>query len=607
MSKEKKQKKNKKKILTIIIIKIIIILFLALGYYHVNSSFSNSIYLLAVTEDNDGNPIEGSTIRLDLKIKPGSGQTFVNLNTVEEVDTQISVYNSQKIACRLFQVDCSSYDFFYTFKGSALVLKGPSASAAIAVLTAKTINKVKIDDSVTITGSLSSGGLIGNVGGIDKKIRIAKEEGFEKVLIPTFSTYNQSEEGIEVKRVLDIIEVYNNYGGDFYEIPQEKIKSESYENLMKSLSDKMCFRGSYIVSQVNRNLIKENSTEEAYLNQAIRSINSSNNAINKSSFYSAGSFCYNANINYRILSELTQNSTIQEINAKINVLRDEVNLKMVGISSSTYKKEILTINDLYIYLILNNRVEEARDIIKTAIDKKPIIQSSKENNLTQEEIQIANERLINEKKVLYSTALERLHTIELWEDFIEHTGTKIKFDDEQIAKACSRLNNELSYKYQLLDSYEIDLFNEAVNEQIKFNRDSSNKYLCLYNGLELNGRINTVLNSGGLTQNNSNFYIGKVLEITQNRLNLNTNGEFPLIPYIYYEYSGELLENEDVGSSMLYANYALSYTDLNTFLEEEKKNKAFGNLLIENLLNNIFFLGGLLVLLAFMSWNQKSI
>ena len=180
-SKKIKENLNQKKLIKNLT-KIALIIFILLGISYTNTieSYSNSISLLAVSEDQDGNLVGGSLIKLNLKLTPGTGQTYINLQTIEEIDTQISIINSQKIACNLFNLDCQKYDFYYDFEGSALVLKGPSASSAIAILTAKTINKIKINNKAVITGALNSGGLVGTVGGIETKVKIAQENGFEK-------------------------------------------------------------------------------------------------------------------------------------------------------------------------------------------------------------------------------------------------------------------------------------------------------------------------------------------------------------------------------------------------------------------------------------------
>ena len=101
----KKVEKIRKKrySLSVVLIKIFIITILILGLYFFNMPFSNTVTLLAVSETNIPDNRVGSLVDLKLTTKPGSGEVFVKLNTIGETDTQISIINSQKIACDLFQ------------------------------------------------------------------------------------------------------------------------------------------------------------------------------------------------------------------------------------------------------------------------------------------------------------------------------------------------------------------------------------------------------------------------------------------------------------------------------------------------------------------------
>ncbi|MDA3855283.1 MAG: hypothetical protein PF569_03425 [Candidatus Woesearchaeota archaeon] len=605
-----KKKKSLKFSITIILIKILIVGFFVFGFYYTNNSFENDISLLAVTEDSNGNAVGGSIINLNLRIKPGNGQIYTNLNTIEEVDTQISIINSQKIACDLFALDCNEYDFFYNFEGSALVLKGPSASSAIAILTAKTVKKQPIIDEVVITGALNSGGIIGNVGGVDEKISIAQELGFRKVLIPVFSSYDENVTYfIEIVKVIDVIEAYNNFNNQtHYDLKTQTINNSNYKRVMENLGQKMCDRSLNLINDIDFGIIKDNSSEDSSKEIADNSYNSSKTAKINENYYSQGSFCFNANLNYKALLETQKNLTLDDRNTELNALKSKVNLKYVEISSDGYLSKIKTINDFYVYLLLIDRIEESREFLKIAedIEENNLISTNSNINISDlAEIDILTKEEINSQKTrLYSYASERFYTVELWEELIINNGDRVKFNDKTISDACVKINREISIKSQLLNNYGFGFLNEEIGEQIGLGEPFSNKYLCIYKGLELNGKINTLLNSMGINDEDQKNYTKELLEITNSRLNHNTNGDFPLIPYIYFEYSKDLFEQDDLSSSMLYSNYALSYTDLNIYLEKEVTRKSYFNTIIVELFSgnneSLVFLGALLVLLAFL-------
>lgn len=620
MSKKLKKKitnhnKKKKKLNPIVLntIRILIIIaFLGGNIYSNNNSFENTISLLAVSENSNGEIYTGSIINLNLKITPGSGETYVNLNSVEEIDTQISIINSKKIACDLFDLDCNSYDFYYKFDGTALILKGPSASAAIAVLTAKTIKNIKINNDTVITGSLNSGGIIGNVGGVDKKVEVAKSHGFKKVMIPIFDKYNITQNEIEVLKVMDIIEVYNEFGGDYFKLEIDNYETNNYEIMMKKLGTMMCERTLELKNQINNKTIKTNSSEAILFDQAEKSYKSSQIAFNNSNYYSTGSFCYNANLNYKYVIDIQENLTLKELDKKLNNLKSEINRKYVELNTDESISKIQTINDFYSFLIINDRINEAKEIIENAnklkFDLNHNINTNENNNSNQSNIinnslkLKAENEIINQKRNALTYATERYYTVKLWKIFITGEGEKIKFDKSDIENACQSINREIQIKGQLLENYGLYYLKEDIQKQSQYSISLTNQYLCIYKGLELNGRINTLLNAIGIDDDNSEKYIKKINTFTNERLGLNSNGDFPLIPYIYSEYSEDLFNEGDFSSSMLYSNYALSYLDLNLYLEKETKKKTLFNIVINDLYDNYLFVGAILIMIGFLGY-----
>lgn len=604
---KKHEKKNKQFSVLKILIKMLLIIFIAYGIYTLYNSYSNTITLLAVNEDNNGNAQGGSTVKLNLEIKPGSGQVYTNLNTIEEIDTQISIINSQKIACNIFSLPCEKYDFYYNFEGSALVLKGPSASSAIAILTTKTVLHEKVNNDVVITGSLNSGGIIGSVGGVEQKIKVADKENHSKILIPIFSEYNQTkidEENLSIKiiPVLDLVDAYNNFNGKTYTLQTPKINKEEYLIEMKKLSSSICDRSNKIKTEIHFLKIEPNSTLETYKLQAEKSFNNSQNALENENYYSRGSFCYNSNINYRLILENQKNLTLEKRNEKIEELKKEMNLKYVNLMSPSYKPNIQTINDFYVYLLMLDRVEEAKEYLKEA-DKltTPQIDNNQSQNKTYvEEIQKQTDEINAQKLVYYSYANERYYTVLVWENFITHSGKEIEYSNEKIAESCHKINREIQVKSELLKNYNLNYLNSEIEKQNEFENPFSNKYECIYSGLELNGKINTIFNSFGLTNENQKNFTLQMQEFANSRVSLNSNGDFPLIPYMYSEYAMDLYKQEDLGSSMLYSNYALSYADLNLYLEEKPKTLGYSNKIIQKLFSNELFIIGALILIAFI-------
>ena len=195
------------------------------------------IYLLAVKEA--GNVYDGSIADLYLEIKPGSGRVFMETFPLSKLDTQISTRFAKEISCDYLDFDCDNYDFFYTIRSEASIVGGPSASAAIAVLTTAMLDGVEVREDIAITGTINSGGLIGPVGGLRAKVDAAAEKDIRKVLVPkggrfvkalnlTFDLRDYAKKyGLEVIESADLTDaLYYFTGKRFKEIKNELKISE---------------------------------------------------------------------------------------------------------------------------------------------------------------------------------------------------------------------------------------------------------------------------------------------------------------------------------------------------------------------------------------------
>ena len=132
---------------------------------------SGSLKLLAVS-NVETSPI-GSVASLDLEIKQGTGRVFIDSFPLSKLDTQISTRFAKEVACNFLEKDCNLYDFFYTIRANSQVIGGPSAGAAITVLTIAVLEDLDIDETATITGTINTGGIIGPVGSILPKTEAA--------------------------------------------------------------------------------------------------------------------------------------------------------------------------------------------------------------------------------------------------------------------------------------------------------------------------------------------------------------------------------------------------------------------------------------------------
>ncbi|MEW5747301.1 MAG: ATP-dependent protease LonB [Candidatus Thermoplasmatota archaeon] len=95
-----------------------------------------------------------------------------------------SVQNVSALIKKYTGEDITNHDIHVQFIGTYDGIEGDSASIAVATAVISAFEEVEVDQTVTMTGSLSVRGQVLPVGGVTAKIEAAAEMGLRKVLIP---------------------------------------------------------------------------------------------------------------------------------------------------------------------------------------------------------------------------------------------------------------------------------------------------------------------------------------------------------------------------------------------------------------------------------------
>ena len=198
MVKQIRKKIRMQKIYNVILLMIIA----ALLFTTIVNAETYKIKLLAVAE-LQGN-FTGKMADLFLELNPGSGRVFMDTVPLTKIDTQISTRFANQIACNYIDADCSKLDFIYTIRADSSIIGGPSAGAAIAVLTIAALQDLKLREDIAMTGTINSGGIIGPVGAVKQKIEAAAKNKINKVLIAKGATLYDE---IDEKKLLQEITV----------------------------------------------------------------------------------------------------------------------------------------------------------------------------------------------------------------------------------------------------------------------------------------------------------------------------------------------------------------------------------------------------------------
>jgi uncharacterized protein len=507
--------------------------------------------LLAVRETEEG--MQGSTANLILDIEPGRGRVFLETIPLSKLDTQISTRFAKEIACDYLDKDCDKYDFFYTIRSDSSIIGGPSAGGAISVLTATMLEGIEIDKDTAMTGTINSGGLIGPVGGLKEKINAAAGIGIKKIIIPKGEIIHTDEDnmtvnlreyaenmGIEVIEVADLTEaIYLFSGKRLKEEKGELIVNEDYINVMRGLAIRLCNRSQKLKNKLG--VIDGDNTSVEYEKSAINFTEKGKTAFEQGKYYSSASYCFGANTRYGFL-------ILKSSEGKVNF--EKLRQDIEEYDKKIDELEIKTITDLEAYMIIKERLKEARDALNRSIEA---YEDDEEDYLREA-----------------SYVIERLYTADTWSEFIGVKGKAFVFDIESLQEGCLKKLSEAEERYQyakLLFGEEL----EGIKKEFDYAYEDSENgdyELCIFRASKSKAEVDTILSVIGVEEDQIEDVLNNKLKVVKgNIIEQQEKGAFPILGYSYYEYAGSL--KGERYSALLYAGYALELSNLDMYFKEE--------------------------------------
>ncbi len=126
----------------------------------------------------------GSLTQINLTVYKGSGVVTVTGAAVIGNSTTQSALTAAKYATQYLNLNYSKYNFTYTvFKGGQNV-SGPSAGAAMTLLAISALSGKPLNSNFSITGTISSAGVIGPIGGVYDKASAVKGGNLTYFMVP---------------------------------------------------------------------------------------------------------------------------------------------------------------------------------------------------------------------------------------------------------------------------------------------------------------------------------------------------------------------------------------------------------------------------------------
>ncbi|MBN1386273.1 hypothetical protein JW968_04860 [Candidatus Woesearchaeota archaeon] len=527
--------------------------------------------LLAVSRD--GADMNGRRADLFLDMQPGTGRIFIDSYPLTQLDTQISTRFANQIACDFSGEDCSKHDFFYTIRASSPIIGGPSAGAALALITLAGLEGFEIPDTFSVTGTINSGELIGPVGGLKQKIEAAAAAGLKNVMVPMGETeYEEdnitldlfqygAELGVEVLEVATLDEIYGFITGKRkHDGVVGIVLDPKYEQVMSSLAAMLCDRASSRLGEVRSLGISppEYFTEVSnvsvdfwkFMQEAEKLNNNSILADSKGSYYSSASFCYGSSLQSSVLLNLYNNMSYDGIVR----FQEEVQARIDSISRDLESRPLLTLSDLEAYIIVRDRLVDAQSLLDDS--RESLIKNDTRSAVT-----------------LATHADERYFSAVSWSHFFGQQGKELEIDVSVLSRTCqdkiSEAEERLAYvRFFLPDS--LDETSEVI-DLAKVDQLNEEYELCLFKASKAKAEADIVLSTIGIGENKTPDLLHLKLDAAERIIaDQSAKGNFPILGYSYFEYAQDL-EEEDIFSALLYSEYALELSNIDMYLRQSAK------------------------------------
>jgi len=129
-----------------------------------------------------------------VSVTGGNGTVAVTGPQTVASSTTQSASVAAEYAAKYLNVNFNNYNFNYVIVGNDANVSGPSAGAAMTLLAISALSGKSLLNNFTITGTVSSDGGVGAVGGVYDKVGAAKASNMRFVLVPAVPQSSLEEE-----------------------------------------------------------------------------------------------------------------------------------------------------------------------------------------------------------------------------------------------------------------------------------------------------------------------------------------------------------------------------------------------------------------------------
>lgn len=321
----------------------LLFLFFAFPFSHAITE-RGSMKIFAVTTEG-----EGLSAGLNLRISPGNGKVWVDVDPLVGTSTQSTARNAVIVA-KGYSKEALAHDYFFDINSNASVVEGPSAGAAMALLLVSQLEGKILPSTVSITGTITEEGYVGAVGGVYEKALEAGKQGIKLFMIPkgeskqtikvageiksiNLTEYAPRELGFKVVEVRDLDDALKYAFSDILELDVNvpvvvpdfiptKLERPEYLDGMKKLTEKYISDAKAAQDEA-KNALSTTLTGDSSLTSSLLEIINANDMslrfadilYEQNYLYSAANYAFVSKVNAFFVRDVSSNPSLLEPNS----------------------------------------------------------------------------------------------------------------------------------------------------------------------------------------------------------------------------------------------------------------------------------------------------
>ncbi|MFA6065153.1 MAG: S16 family serine protease [archaeon] len=393
---------------------------------------SGDIKIFAVTEDH-----KGMAADLYMYAIPGTGKVaFVTSNSLVGKDTQTTGNIALIIAQKESGQKIADHDLIFDIRANASEVDGPSAGAAMTLLTYSLLSEKVLNPAVAITGTINNDSSVGMVGGVGPKAQAASKAGVKLFMIPSGEAVTEVDEDgtLNTVNLLDygprklgmkIVEVSTiDQAIDYAYSKIEDIKVDVNSSLqmfipksiefdpilfpMKQISQNYITDAQTVVNDATHQLEQSTLTDDVRgmlyneLSATKREVEMSQRFLDQNYLYSSANYAFNARVSAGTVEEIAQNPSM--LSSDSSILASKISSLKNDLESLKKQCDFVPLDGFEWIIGAQQRMAYAQNALQKLDSISVVVDAPNQKAMTPDEKKNAEQAAAFQKVYTYESA-----------------------------------------------------------------------------------------------------------------------------------------------------------------------------------------------------------